>query len=130
MSPGRRPLVGLSWRLKGLGTKVDANVKRMRLDMDKEEFLKTTSRIVCNEGGGKLALKVISALKSELGEQLAVDVQEFDFGTSCHVSLRGHEEVFGYRGLIEDGTPNNRTPEDFALMVANRIKTNDNNPSA
>ena len=82
--------------------------------MDKEEFLKTTSRIICNEGCGKLAKKVIAALKAELGEPLAADVREFDFGTACEVSIRGHEGCFGYRSRLEDGTHSSRTPEDFA----------------
>lgn len=92
--------------------------------MDKEEFLKTTSRIICNEGGGKLARKVIAALKAELGEPLAADVREFDFGTACEVSIRGHEGCFGYRSRLEDGTHSSRTPEDFARMVAKRLMPN------
>lgn len=92
--------------------------------MDKEKFLETTSRIVCSEGGGKLARKVIAALKAELGEPLAVEVREFDSGTACEVLIRGHDGVFGYRYRLEDGAPSNRTPEDFARIVAKRLMPN------
>lgn len=87
--------------------------------MDKEEFLKTTSRIICNEGGGSLANKVIAALKAELGEPLSVDAREFDFGTAVDVLIRGREGFFTYRSKLEKGSQNDWTPEDFARYVAN-----------
>ncbi len=92
--------------------------------MDKEEFLKTTSRIICNEGGGSLANRVLEALKAEMGEPLAATINESNFGQQCEVAIAGHNGVFGYCYRNEDGSLSNRTPEDFAQVVAKRIMSN------
>jgi len=92
--------------------------------MNKEEFLKTTSRIIYNEGGGSLAKRVLAALKAELGEPLAATIEESNFGQQCEVVIAGHDGLFGYCYRDEDGSASDRTPEDFARIVAKRLMPN------
>ena len=92
--------------------------------MNKEEFLKTTSRIIYNEGGGSLAKRVLAALKAELGEPLAATIEESNFGQQCEVVIAGHDGLFRYCYRNEDGSISDRTPEDFARITAKRLMPN------
>lgn len=90
--------------------------------MDKEEFQKTTSGIICGEGS--LAKRVLAALKAELGDTLSAEIHETNCGQSCEVVIAGHNVLFGYYYRREDGSVSDRTPEDFARIVAKRIMPN------
>ena len=64
---------------------------------------------------------VHAALKAELGEQIEATILETCEGRSCEVEIRGNDNVFCYIYKLDDGSISNRTPEDFARLVARQI---------